>query len=86
VRSILTFLTAPKCPYGHRYKLKVERAIVIKMLTMSDLNERPRRVRVTRLFTCPLKNEEFQARFILTDTSWDRIKDVQVAGITNDNG
>ncbi len=73
----------PKCPDVHRYKLDVERALVIKMLTMSDMSERPRQVKVTRLFTCPTTNEEFEARFILTDTSSDRIKDVKVVGIAN---
>lgn len=75
----------PKCKDGHRYKLNVERSIVIKMLTMSDMSEQPRPVRITRLFTCPIKNEEFQASFILTDTSSSRIKSVDVVGITNDN-
>lgn len=77
--------TCPKCKNGHRYKLDVERAIVIKMLTMSDMNERPRKRKITRLFACPVRNEEFQASFILTETSSDRIKGVQVVGVTNDN-
>ena len=75
----------PKCSDGHRYKLEVDIALVIKMLTMSDMIERPRQVRITRLFTCPTTNEEFEARFILTDTSSNRIKDVKVVGIANDN-
>ncbi len=75
----------PKCPDGHRYKLKVDRALVIKMVTMSDMSERPQQVRITRLFTCPRKNEEFEASFILTDTSSSRIKDVKVVGIADDN-
>ena len=77
--------TCPKYKGGHRYKLDVERAIVLKMLTMSDLNERTRHVKITRLFTCPVRNEEFQASFILIDTSSDRIKNVQVVGVANDN-
>jgi len=75
----------PKCKEGHRYKLKVERAIVMKFLTMSDMSEQPRKVRITRLFTCPIKNEEFEANLTLTDTSSNRIKSVEVEGITNDN-
>jgi hypothetical protein len=74
----------PKCHAGHRYKLQVDRSIVIKMLTMSDMSERPRRVRITRLFTCPKKNEEYEATFILTDTSSSRIKNVTVVGIANE--
>lgn len=75
----------PKCKFGHRYKLNIERAIVLKMITMSDMNEQPRQVKITRLFTCPKQNEDFEATFILADTSSDRIKDVQVIGIANDN-
>ncbi len=75
----------PKCTDGHRYKLEVDRALVIKMLTMSDMSERPRQVRITRLFTCPTKNKEFEARFILTDTSSNRINNVKVVGIADDN-
>ncbi len=74
----------PKCNDGHRYKLDVERSIVMKMLTMEDIDERPRSVKITRLFTCPVKNEEFQAKFSLSDTSSDRIIDVTVIGVSHD--
>ncbi len=80
----LDIRNCPKCKQGHRYKLNVERSIVMKALLMSDMGEQPRRVGFTRLFTCPIKNEEFQASFILTDTSSSRIKNVEVAGIAND--
>ena len=82
------YLEIPKCPRcgdRHRYKLKVERAIVMKWLIMSDMRERPHRVRITRLFTCPSKNEDFEATFILTDTSSNRIKEVSVLGIASEN-
>lgn len=77
--------TCPKCKGGHRYRLDVERALVMKMLTAADFNERPRQVEFTRFFTCPVKNEEFQASFTLTDTSSDRIERVRVVGTGNDN-
>lgn len=75
----------PKCSGQHRYKLKVDRAVVMKMLSMSDISERPRQVRVTRLFTCPVKGEDFEATFVLTDTSSNRINDVAIEGIADDN-
>ena len=75
----------PKCSYGHRYRIEVDRTLVIKMLTTLDMNEHPQQVRITRLFTCPTKNEDFEARFILTDTSSNRINDVKVVGIADDN-
>ena len=82
------YLDIPKCPKcgnKHRYKLKVERSIVMKLLTRSGMIENPRRVKVTRLFTCPLRNEDFEATFILTDTSSDRIKEVSVLGVADEN-
>lgn len=82
------YLNIPKCPKckdAHRYKLNVDRSIVIKMLTMADMSERPRQVKITRFFTCPIKEEDFEATFILTDTSSSRINNVQVAGIADDN-
>jgi len=55
--------------------------MIIKMLTMSDMNEPTRRVRITRLFTCPVTKEDYQATFTLTDTSYNRIADVSVIGV-----
>jgi hypothetical protein len=70
----------PKCKGQHRYRLEVKRAVIIKMLTMSDMNERSRAVRVTRLFTCPKTRDDYQATFPLTDTSSNRIENVSVVG------
>lgn len=70
----------PKCNGKHRYRLEVNRSIVMKHLTISDLGECPRSVPVTRLFTCPKTGEDFQAKFTLKETSSDRIKRVSVAG------
>lgn len=56
------------------------------MLPMSDMNEVPSQVPFTRLFTCPIKNEDHQATFSLTDTSSDRIKGVEVEGVAKDDG
>jgi len=75
--------SCPKCQGRHRYKLAVDRSIVIKMLTASDMYERARQVRFVRLFTCPVKKEDYQATFYLSDTSSDRIKDVRVVGIVS---
>jgi len=57
----------------------------MKLMTMADLSERPRRVSFTRLFTCPKKNEEFQAEITLTDTSSSRIRRVDVLGTSEGN-
>jgi hypothetical protein len=81
----IEIVDCPKCHRKHRYKLAVERSVVLKMLTMSDMNEPPRHVRFTRLFTCPVKKEDFQATMILTDSSSDRIKDVKVLRVATDD-
>jgi hypothetical protein len=78
--------SCPKCENRHRYELSVERSMIMKLMTVSDVSEEPRRIRFTRLFTCPVKNEEFQASFALTDTSSDRIKSVQIVGIASEHG
>jgi hypothetical protein len=77
----ITISKCPICQGKHIYALQVERSVIIKMLTMNDLNERARAVNVTRIFVCPVKEKEFQATFALHDTSSDRIKSVDVEGI-----
>lgn len=75
----------PKCQLSHRYKLKIKRAMVVKMTTMSSIAEPERQVRITRIFTCPKKNEEFEATFTLTDTSSSRIKKIEVVGADDED-
>ena len=72
------------CGRTHTYALEVERVVFIKMLTMSDMSERPRSVKLTRLFVCPVKNEQYQATFYLEDSSPNRIKEVTVIGLAGD--
>lgn len=76
----------PKCGNRHRYRLQVERSTVLKSLTASELNERPRSLQVTRIFTCPVRDEEFQGTLTLKDTSSDRIKSVTVLGTAENDG
>jgi hypothetical protein len=80
----LNIKSCPKCTNEHKYKLKVDRAVVLKYISPSDLYEQPRTVRMTRLFTCPITNADFQATFTLTDTSSDRIEAVNVVGVAKD--
>lgn len=76
----------PKCNTNHRYKLSVKRSMVFKMLTSSQLSESRSygKRTFTRFFTCPIKNEEFQAKFSLRETSSDKIEYVSVIGIADD--
>ena len=73
-----TISNCPVCGGKHTYSLKVERSIVFKMITLRDMQERPRRVHFTRLFTCKKEPKDFQGTFILSDTSSSRIKSVDV--------
>ena len=74
----------PMCPSSHRFKLAVERDVVIKVITFPHESELPRKVRFTRFFVCPVTNLEFQATFELTETARDRIINVQVKGAAHD--
>jgi hypothetical protein len=75
----------PKCGGSHRFRLAVERSVILKFMTRMDTMDRSRRVRFTRLFTCPTKNEEFEATFVLTETSSDVISGVTAGGVDDDN-
>ena len=77
----------PNCPIcggKHTYKLKVERTYVIERLTVNDLRERSQPIKLTRIFVCPMKNEKFQASFILYQTSSSEIDSVIVGGVIED--
>ncbi len=74
----ITISNCPVCDGKHTYSLKVERSTVLKLMTLQDMQERPRRVHFTRIFTCPKELKDFQATFILYDTSSSRIKSVDV--------
>jgi hypothetical protein len=80
----ITMEKCPLCGNKHSYNLDVQRSIVIKMLTPSDLNEPQRAVRMTRIFICPQTDKEYQATLTLYDSSSDRVKSVKVIGIKND--
>ena len=80
----ITIDNCPLCTKMHIYKLKVERSYVMKNMTLNDIYERERSVRITRLFNCPEKNETFQASLTLYDTSSGRIKSVEVMGISDE--
>ena len=75
----------PICGGRHVYKLEVERDYVLHLHTSRVIErlakEQPKPKRVTRIFVCPVKNEKFQASFILYQTSNAKIKSVRVKGV-----
>ncbi len=77
-------ITIPHCPIcggSHTYGLKVESSVVLKFITAHDMDEKPREVRITHLFTCPVKHEDFQGTVVLYETSSSPIKSVEVVGL-----
>jgi hypothetical protein len=77
-------LEIPKCPIcggRHMYRLKVERTYFSQLKSIISLRERSQPVRITRIFMCPVKNEKFQASFVLYQTSSAQIKSVTVGGV-----
>jgi hypothetical protein len=70
-------LSCPLCGQEHRYPITIRRAVVMQMhAERAPATE----VRVTRLFTCPTKNEEFEGSLIIRETADSRIESVDVAG------
>lgn len=80
----ITIPSCPICAASHTYSLKIERSLVLGMVSVNDIHEKPRAVRITRLFTCPSKAQDFQATFVLYDTANSRIKSVDVSELAED--
>ena len=74
----------PHCRGSHSYRLEVERALIMKVRT-GKKHEPPTTVKTTQVFTCPLKNEQYQASLYLEDTSFDRIKAVAVIRLARED-
>jgi len=70
----------PHCDGTHKYKLKVERTFLMRLMNDSNMSERSRRVKITRIFVCPINNEKFQGTFYLQETSSCEIRDLKVLG------
>lgn len=84
------YLKIPKCPICggmHKYKLNVERTYFFKKIEMdggNDLRIELQPVKLTRIFICPIKNEKFQASFVLYLPSIDEINQITVGGVVED--
>lgn len=74
----------PHCGGTHIYDLKVERVSIIKAITMYDAYEPSRTADFTRIFVCPVKQEQYQATFYLEDSSSSRIEGVTVVRPSGD--
>jgi hypothetical protein len=80
----ITIAKCPLCQKTHTYSLEVERSYVMKNITMNMPPSPIRTVTYTRLFNCPIKNENFQANIVLHESFDNKIKSVTVKGIENE--
>ena len=80
-QDLLDILACPQCKGRHTYMLAVERAVRLKVPSLTKKREKPSSVEVTQVFVCPLKERPFEASFYLQDTSSDRIRSVRVIGV-----
>lgn len=71
-------ITIPQCPLcetRHTYKLKITRTLVMQI----DGEDEPGRdVPLTRVFTCPVKNQDFEATFVIHETPTSHVTSVEV--------
>jgi hypothetical protein len=74
-------IQCPLCKNIHRYELEVHRSFSMSLLTTTGEKGIENKKYFTRLFTCPKKEKEFQARFWMADTSNARIESVEVKGL-----
>jgi hypothetical protein len=72
-------IQCPLCSQQHRYKLAVERSIVVFSITSFTPSRTERTYKTfKRVFTCPTKAEPFQAVIRLEQTTGSIIHDVRV--------
>ena len=82
----MEYITIKKCPLcekSHTYELDVKRSYIIKMAIFDDQPDFGSLYRFTRLFNCPNKNENFQAKVALINKSINKIDSVNIKGIKN---
>jgi hypothetical protein len=75
----------PHCQGEHVYRLNVERAVRLRVPSLSKKREQPSSVKVTQVFVCPLKNQQYEVSFYLQDRSSDRIRAVSVIGLVEES-
>jgi hypothetical protein len=71
-------VTCPLCRKKHEYRLRVERSMVIYHMASTLPTTQKTIKRFTRIFTCPEKNEHFEAILRLEEGFGFIIKDVSV--------
>jgi len=83
--DVLTIKQCPKCGKSHKYQLNVERALFMHRYRKVPVDMlKSTKKEFTRLFTCPITKEDFQARFNLVESS-AIIMSVKVKGVLNED-
>jgi len=82
----LTISKCPKCTQSHAYTLEVQRSVSVAYTTILGSPEtRGQRRSFTRLFTCPITGEDFQARFWVFEEASSKIKTVKVGNLVTES-
>jgi hypothetical protein len=74
-QETFTISPCPLCTGSHDYTLVVKRATALGM-TKKEIGSAPKKI--TRIFTCPIKSNEFQADLFFQDSSDEMIISVQI--------
>jgi len=82
-KQSLKIASCPVCSEEHSYTLRVKRSRSIGLITSWESNPKPRRIKMTRLFTCPIKNQDFQVTFSLSEWPHESITSVEVERLSN---
>ena len=79
--DILTIGECPKCGNSHKYSLEVQRSQSIGYTSLKARKSKIAQKCFTRLFTCPVTEEDFQASFWLTEEPNGSIRAVGVKSL-----
>jgi hypothetical protein len=74
----LTVAKCPKCLGSHKYLLEVQRSYSIGYTSLGPQAPRMTKKSFTRLFTCPVTEEDFQAVFWIPEEPNTSIQTVEV--------
>ncbi len=79
-KETITISSCPVCSEGHEYSVIVTRSTSIGLISLDfgQSKQQPRKKRVTRLFTCPTRNENFQVTLTFLEYPSSPINSIEV--------
>jgi hypothetical protein len=78
-------IKCPKCGKLHKYNLEVKRSVFLENITIRSNNDAPIPRSFKRLFSCPLKENDFEAIIMLIETRHTKIESVEIKGLVAEN-